>query len=232
MLSNHQMIKGAAFAATLLLAQTAHAITIDSFQFNGALTVSAGAGATPATINFLPNFNILSQNGSITGDLVGLTGNITGDYDFADPAGAPSVLLSSPTAPNAFTIFDGTDTFSADVDLIELQGGGGGTIFGAIDFSSSSYAGVNPGLAALDSLIQSGPDLTVTFQTLGGSGVNLDDLFANGSNGVATFSAAVQIEAAPTAVPEPAPLALLGLGLLCSVAYASRRRSAKRSTAL
>ncbi|MGI9421177.1 MAG: PEP-CTERM sorting domain-containing protein [Geminicoccaceae bacterium] len=226
MLSPLQLLRGGALAASLLLAQTAHAVTIDSFQFNGVLTVAAGGGGSPATINFLPDFTILTQNGAISGGLVGLTGNIAGDYTFDDPAGSTSVLLDSPSAPNAFTIFDGVDTFSAEVDLIELQGGGGGTIFGAIDFLSSSYTGANADLTALNAVVQSDPNLTVTFQTLGGSGVDLDDLFENGSNGVAAYSAAVQIET--TSVPEPAPLALLGLGLLCSVVYASRR--ARRAT--
>jgi hypothetical protein len=104
--------------------------------------------------------------------------------------------------------------------------GGGGSIFGAIDFSSSNYAGSNVSLMALHDSIQNTPDLTVTFQTLGGFGVILDDLFANGSDGVATFSGVVGVNMTSAPIPEPAPLALLGLGLLCSAAYTSRRRSA------
>lgn len=220
-----------AFAGTLLLADTAMAVTIDTFQFNGALVVEAGAGATPATIEFVPDFTILSQNGDVTGDLIGLVGNIGGVYEFADPAGASSVSLTNTLGPN-LTIDDGvSDFFSADIELIELLDGGGGTIFGAIDFSSSSYGGANAGLIALDDLIQNTPDMTVTFQTLGGSGVDLDDLFQNGSGGVATYSAAVDVGAnPPVTVPEPAPLALLGLGLLCSAGFAYRRRKASSET--
>ncbi len=223
MLSAHRLVKGGFLAASLVFANSAHAVTIESFQFNGALQVLAGGGAVPATINFLPDFTIRSQNGAIAGDLVNLTGNIAGDYTFADPAGAASVLLGSPTAPNDFTIFDGADTFVADISLIELQGGGGGSIIGAIDFASSNYGGSNAGLIALNDLIQNTPDLTVTFQTLGGGGVDLDDLFQNGSNGVATYSAAVNVSAPPTAVPEPAPLALLGIGIFAAAAFARRR---------
>lgn len=217
-------------ATTLLTANSAFAVTVNSFQFNGALTVDAASGTDPATVNFLPTFTIRSQNGSVAGDLIGLEGNIAGDYTFADPGGANSIVLTSPTGPNSFTISDGIETFAATVDLIELQGGGGGTIFGRIDFGTSSYAGVNPGLIALNNLIQEGPNLTITFQTLGGSGVDLDDLFLNGSStdglgNVATYSAAVRI-ARSVNVAEPAPLALLGFGLLASAAWARRRRVA------
>lgn len=230
MLSAQRLLKGAALATSLFVAQGAEAVTVNSFQFNGALSVAAGGVGAPATINFLPDFTIRSQNGAIVGDLIGLTGNIAGDYTFEDPAGATSVLLASPTAPNAVTIFDGVDTFTANVDLFELQGGGGGSILGRINFASSNYTGANPGLIALDNLIQAGPNLTVTFQTLGGGGVGLDDLFQNGSDGVATYSAALRVNQAPAVVPEPMPLALLGFGLLCSVVYA-RRRSATSSNA-
>jgi hypothetical protein len=218
MLSAQRLFKISCLAASMFVAQAAEAVTINSFQFLGGLTVTPGGVGTPATINFLPDFSILSQNGVTAGELVGLEGNIEGDYTFDDPAGATTVALGSPTAPNLFTIDDGSDVFTAEVELIELQGGGGGSIVGAIDFSSSSYAGSNAGLIALNDLILNTPDLTITFQTLGGSGVNLDGLFANGSNGVAAYSAVV------TAVSEPAPLALLGLGMLVSAAYIRRRR--------
>lgn len=231
MLSATRLAQCGAVAATLFFANAASAVTINSFQFNGALEV-IGDGAAPATISFRPNFSILSQNGAVAGDLIGLNGDIAGNYTFADPAGANTVALSSPAAPNGFTIDDGvSDTFAADIDLIQLQDGGGGSIIGAIDFSSSTYGGANAGLIALNDLIQNTPDLTVTFQVLGGGGVDLDDLFQNGSGGVATFSAAVNVNQNPTAtpVPEPGPLALLGLGLLCSVAFASRKRAVSAS---
>jgi len=223
MLLANRLLKSLALSASLLLPQAAQAVTVNTFQFNGALSVSAGSITDPASLNFLPSFTILSQNGVIAGDLVGLTGNIAGDYEFNDPNGATSVALNSPTAPNDFTIFDGVETFTADVSLVELQGGGGGSVFGNINFASSDYAGVNPGLVTLNTLIQSGPNLTITFQTLGGNGVDLDELFQDGSNGVATYSAAVLVRETPTAVPEPMPLALLGLGLLCTAAHAYRR---------
>jgi len=221
MLSLCRIAPCAAALATLLAANAASAVTINSFQFVGALVVDAGAGPTPANISFVTDFSILSQNGAPAGDLITLNGSISGDYEFADPAGATSVLLTSPTAPNTFTIDDGADLFTADVNLIELQGGAGGSIFGSIDFSSSSYAGGNASLLELNSLVQSGTNVTVTFQTLGGFGIDLDDLFQNGSGGVATYSAAVNL--ASVSVPEPAPLAMLGIGLLCSAAFALRR---------
>jgi len=211
------------------LSNIAAAVPISSFQFTGSLQVAPGAGVNPATITFNPNFSIISENGSVIGNLVGLSGSLSGDYQFNDPLGSNTVAVFSPTTPNAFTINDGATTFTADVDLIQLQGGGGGSIIGVIDFSTSSYSGANAGLIDLDASVQNTPDLTVTFQTLGGFGLNLDDLFINGSGGVATFSAAVQVAPLAVAVPEPAPLALLGLGLLCSAAYASRRRSAAGS---
>ena len=208
-----------AVLATLLAANTASAITINSFQFFGILEVAPGSGATPATISFAPDFTILAENGAGTGGLVNLNGDITGDYEFADPTGATTVALTSPTAPNSFLIDDGTDIFSAEIDLFELQGGAGESISGSIDFSTSTYAGLNASLIALNSQIQNGTNVTVTFQTPGG----LDDLFENGTNGISVYSAAVNL----TSVPEPGPLAILGLGLLCSVGFARRRYSSQ-----
>ncbi|MEZ5931264.1 MAG: PEP-CTERM sorting domain-containing protein [Alphaproteobacteria bacterium] len=229
MLSAQRLLAVSCLAASVFVAQAAEAITINTFQFVGDIDVSPGGVGTPATINFLGDFDLRSQNGSNSGELVGLTGTIAGDYQFDDPAGATSVLLTSPTAPNAFTIFDGTETFVANIGLIELEGGFGGSILGTINFASSTYAGTNAGLIALDNLIQNSPNLTITFQTLGGSGVNLDELFQNGSEGVATYSAAVRVSQPPVSVPEPTPLALLGFGLLCSVAYARRRQAGSTS---
>lgn len=231
MLSVNRLTQCGAVIATLFLANTASAVTIDSFQFNGILQVEAGSIVSPATVTFLPSFTIQAQNGLGAGELVGLNGNIAGGYTFDDPGGNNTVPLTSPGVPNGFTIDDGVNIFAADIDLIELQGGGGGSIVGAIDFSSSSYAGANAGLIALNDLIQNTPNLTVTFQTLTIGGVDLDELFVNGSGGVATFSAGVIVSSDPTAVPEPGPLALLGMGLLCSAAFACRRSSSRRSDA-
>ena len=66
------------------------------------------------------------------------------------------------------------------------------------------------------SLIQSGTNVTVTFQTLGGLGVSLDDLFENGTNGIYIYSAAVNL----TSVPEPGTLILL-----CCALWLHPRRS-------
>lgn len=203
----------------------ASAIPISSFDFGGTLQVAPGAGLTPATITFDPDFDIDLQDRQGTGDLVDLTGNLTGNYQFNDPGGANTVALFSPTTDNIFSIEDEDgELFSANIDLFQLQGGGGAAVFGAIDFSSSTYNGNNDALLTLNALIQNVPNLTVTFQIGAGSGSSLDDLFDNGTGGGSTtFSARATI------VPEPAPLALLGLGLLCSAAYASRRRSSRKS---
>lgn len=224
-----RLVQGGAICAALMAAAPAYAVTINSFQFNGALEVEAADGLNPAEISILSNFNILSQNGAGAGDLIGLTGQISGLYTFDDPAGATTVLLTSPTAPNTFSIFDGVDTFTAEIDLIELDGGTAGTIFGTIDFGTSSYAGSNAALLDLNTLIQDGLNLTITFQTRGGSGVDLDELFEEGSEGIATYSAAVRIARQPVNVAEPAPLALLGFGLLASAGWIRRRRQVSQA---
>lgn len=218
---------GAVLSTLCTFSETANAVVIDSFAFGGTLDVSAGSISTPASITFPAPFNIVLQNGAASGDLVGLPGTITGSYEFADPAGANSVTLTS-SGSNDFTIDDGTDVFSADIDLIQLQGGVAGAIVGAIDFSSSTYSGSNTGLVMLNAIIQNTPNLTVTFQTLANLfSVNLDDLFQNGSGGLGIYTATVATNL-PTAVPEPGPLALLGFGVLASAAFASCGRSRRR----
>lgn len=219
---------GAVLSTLFTFSQTANAVIIDNFAFEGTLDVAAGSLSTPASITFPSAFNVLAQNGAGSGDLVSLNGMITGSYDFADPAGANTVTLNS-TGSNDFTISDGTDVFSADIDLIQLQGGIAGVIFGAIDFSSSSYSGTNDGLIALNDLIQNTPNLAVTFFAPGFlSGLDLDDLFQNGSGGELGYTARVATNL-PTAVPEPGPLALLGFGVLVSAAFASCGRSRRRN---
>lgn len=214
---------GVVLAALTGFSNVAAAVPISSLQFSGgALQVQAGAGATPAELTFVSDFSIDAQNGELFGDLIGLNGSITGTYEFDDPAGNTIVALSSSTT-NSLIINDVTGTFTADINLISLQDGG--SIIGAIDFSSSSYTGSNADLIALNDQIQNNPNLTVTFQTLGGEADDIDQLFTNGTGGVAIFSGALQV----TPIAEPAPLALLGLGLLCGVAYVSRRRSNLRS---
>ena len=204
-----------------VFSNVAAAVPISSFDFGGSLQVTPGAGLTAATITFNPDFDIDLQNKQNSGDLVGLTGSISGAYSFNDPAGANSVALFSLSAGNTFSIEDEDgQLFTADIDLFQLQGGGGASIFGTIDFSSSTYSGNNAALIELNALIQNEPNLSVTFQIGGTAGSNLDNLFDNGTgNGSVSFSATAYI-----AVPEPAPLALLGLGLLCSAGFIRRRR--------
>lgn len=220
---------GVAVAMLAGMSNAASALSINSFALGGSsLQITPGAGASPATITFNPNFSIVLQDGGPVGDLVGLTGNITGAYDFDDPAGNTTALLTSSTLGNSFIIDDGTDIFSAGISLIQVQDGG--LIIGAIDFSSSSYTGTNAVLTELSALIQNTPDLTITFQARPGESDDLDNLFSGGTNGGVTYSAVIGVSANPVvSVPEPAPLALLGLGLLCSVAFANRRRSASMS---
>lgn len=152
------------------------------------------------------DFQIDNQIGG-AGTLNALFGDIDGDFSFNDPMGSDTAVVT--TTNGEISISDGTDVFTASINLVELMetsGFGnlqGFAIGGTILYSGATYSGSNSDLQTLATTADNGG--LITFQTT--QVADLDDLYVNGATVSYSGTSSVQ-------VPVPGTLALLGAGLI------------------
>jgi len=155
-----------------------------------------------------PSFLITSGG---TGTAIGLQGDITGSYNIGAITTSGSVQSAGVTnggvGAHQFIVYDGKNTFTADVAWIDIftKGTGGGiNSGGTINLTNISYAGTNADLLTL----ASNPDIAaITFQFIPGR--TLTSLTTTG--GSTSFSGSVTT----VATPAPAGLVLVACAAPC-----------------
>jgi PEP-CTERM motif len=183
-----------------------------------------------ATINFdgagnfsFPNvgtwdFSITSETGGSA--LVTLLGNITGTYAIGAVTISGPLQTAPVTGTGTFTIFDGVNTFSSSltwVDIFTLGATGGLNAGAAANLTNFVYAGTNADLLLLKSYLTASNVLTFQFSTA----TTLTSLKSTANS--TSYSGTVT---GTPPVPEPASMAVFGLGMLGAGIAARRRRRA------
>lgn len=194
-----------------------HALSFSFVSESGTPNALIQFNGTPKTISFLDAGNgfdfVIGAASNV--NLNGLKGNIGGTFTVGAITIAGPVQTAPVSGTGTFSIFDGTNTLTADLvwqDVFTFGTQSGLNVNGNTNITNVSYSGSNAGLIELANSV----NRTVTVSTQFIPGLTLTQLMTQGATNANTYSGTFN------AVPEPASIAMLGMGAL---ALLRRRRS-------
>jgi hypothetical protein len=212
------------FAVVAFSALTSHATTLT-------IDIASEPGVTPGRVVFngsSDSFDFANATdtydfsivGSSDPALVGLKGNLAGPFQIGAITTTGPLQTASVTGTGAFSIFDGSNTLTADLTLHDIATIGTGLALntaGVVNLTNFSYAGGNPTLLSL----LSSPDPIVVLTAQFALPKSLTALTVNGAVNSSVYSGSVA-----ATVPEPSSYLLLAAGLVVVAASIRNRRLA------